>query len=52
MQRDEVERSRVGCTVIGRVRDQLEVGELSIANLVRDLAWLGITVVVLGFRLQ
>src|SRR5215813_10596026 len=52
MQRDEVKRRRVGCTVIGRVRNQLEVCELSIADLVQDLAWLRVTVVVLGLRLQ
>ena len=52
VQRDEVQGCRIGCAVIGCVRDQLEVCELSVADLVRDLAWLRVTVVVLGLRLQ
>src|SRR6516165_8228183 len=52
MQRDEVKRCRIGRAVIGCMRDQLEVCELSIADLVRDLAGLRIAVVILGLRLQ
>ena len=46
MQHDQVERRRVGGAVIGRVRNELEVGQLAGAQLVHDLAGLGVAVVV------
>ena len=52
VQRDEVKGGRIGRPIIGRMRDQLEVGELSVADLVRNFARLRITVVVLDLRLQ
>ncbi len=46
VQRDQVERRRVRGAVIGGVRDQPERGQLAAAQLVHDLARLGITVIV------
>ncbi len=51
VQHDQIERRRVGRAVIGGVRDQLEVGQLAGAQLVHDLAGLGVTVVVAAGRL-
>src|SRR6266404_3212572 len=52
MQGNHIERCRVRSAVIGRVRDQLEMGKLAIAYFVQYLAGLGIAVVVLVLRLQ
>ena len=52
VQRDQIERRGVGGTVVRRVRDQAEVGELAAAHLVGDLAGLGIAEVVELGRLQ
>ena len=43
---DQIERRRIGRAVVGRVRDQLEMGELAVAHLVQDLPGLSVTVVV------
>src|SRR5919197_991356 len=52
MKSDEIEWRGVGCAVVRRMRDQLEVSKLSIANLVQDLARLCVTVVVLVLCLE
>ena len=46
VQDDQIERGRIGGAVIGRVRDQLEMGELAGAQLVHDLAGLGVAPIV------
>ena len=51
MQRDQPQRGRVGGAVVRRVRDQLEVREFAVAQLVHDLAGLGVAVVVALGRL-
>jgi len=52
VQGDDVEDGRVGRAVIGRVRDAPEVGQLPLAQLVGDLARLGIPVGIQLGRLQ
>ena len=52
MQRDQIERRRVRSSVVGRVRHQLELGELAQAEFVHDLARLGIAIIVALGRLQ
>ncbi len=52
MKRDQIERRRVGRPIVGRVRYQLEMGKLSIANLVQYLAGLSITIGVLVLCLE
>ena len=47
MKRYQIERCGIGCSVVGRVRDQLEIGELAVADLVQYLAGLCVTIVVL-----
>ena len=51
MQRDQIQRRRIGGAVIRRVRDQLEMRQLAVAQLVQDLARLGVAVVVALRRL-
>ena len=46
MQRDQIKRRRVGGAIVGRVRDQLEMRQLAVTQLVQDLAGLGVAVVV------
>jgi hypothetical protein len=52
MQRNQIKRRSVGGAVIGRVRDQLEMGKFAISHFVQYLAGLGIAVVVLLLCLQ
>src|SRR5216684_3362794 len=52
MKSDEIEWRGIGCAVVRRMRDQLEVSKLSVANLVQDLARLCVTVVVLILCLE
>ena len=51
VQRHQIERRRVGGAVVRRVRDQLEMRQLAVAQLVQDLARLGVAVVVALLRL-
>jgi len=52
MQRNQIERRGIRGTVIGCVRDQLEMRKLTIAHFMQYLAGLGIAVCVLVRRLQ
>ena len=52
MERDEIERRRVGGAVVRRVRDQFEVRQLAVAQFMQDLARLGIAIVVAHLRLK
>ena len=46
VQSDQAERRGVRGAVIGRVRDQLEMGQFAVAYFMQDFARLGIAVVV------
>ena len=46
VQQDQVERRGVGRAVVGRMRDTMEMGEFAKADLVRDLAWIRIRLIV------
>ena len=52
VQRDQIERRSVRSAVIRRVRDQLEMRQFAVADLMQDLARLGVAVVVRFFGLQ
>ena len=52
MQRDQIKRRGVRGAVIRRVRDQLEMREFAVAQLVQDLARLGVAIIVALLRLQ
>ena len=52
MQRDQVKRRGVGRAVIRRMRDQLEMRQLAIAQLMQDLARFSIAIVVALRRLN
>ena len=51
MQRDQIQRRGVRGAVIRRVRDQLEMRQFAVAQLVHDLARLGVAIVVALLRL-
>src|SRR5262245_6106140 len=44
MQRYQIERRRIGRSVIGGVRDELEMRELAVPQLVKDFARFGIAI--------
>ena len=48
----QIKRCCIRRAVIGCVRDQLEMCKLAIAQLVKDLSWLGITVWIVFLGLQ
>src|SRR5262249_31133149 len=52
VQRYQIERRRVGSSVIGGVRNQFEMRELAVTQFVQDLARLGIAtwIVLLGLQ--
>src|SRR5262249_13247205 len=52
MERDQVERRGVSRAVVRRVRDQSEVSEFAVPDLVQDLARLCVAIVVLFLRLE
>jgi hypothetical protein len=52
VERDEIERRRVGGAVVRRMRDQFEVRQLAATQFMQDLARLGIAIIVAHLRLE
>src|SRR5262249_848420 len=52
MQRYQIERRRIGRSVIGSVRDELEMRELAVPQFVKDFAWFGIAIWIVLLGLQ
>jgi hypothetical protein len=51
VQGDQIQRRRISGPEIGGVRDQSEVRQLPIAQLMQDLAWLSVAVIIALRRL-
>src|SRR6266446_8124560 len=52
VQRDQIKRRRVRCSIIRGVRDELEMRKLAAPQFVEDLAWFSITVWIIILGLQ